>query len=463
MRKNTVMAWIAVLVALAGRPVSGQTTGPLTVHSRNACWFADSEGKAVFLTGSHTWANRQERGIEGQTPDFDYEGYLNFLESHGHNFIRLWAWEHSRWMQFVGPEVPVRYAPSPWQRVGPGTALDGEPRFDLTRFNPQYFERLRHRAAAAQERGIYVAVMLFQGFSLDKRRGDKANQGNAWHGHPMNKANNINGIDGNPCGDDTGRETHTLEVPEITDLQEAYIRRTIEAVGDLDNVVWEIGNECHKSSVPWQHHMIRFIREVESKRPMQHLIGMTGSPIDNASLIESPADWISPMGQRYLTDPPVPSHGKVVVVDTDHIKPWDHEPAWVWKCLLRGNHFLLMDGYMDFRLGCPNRPDPAWNPIRRAMGLARDLADRIDLQSMAPQPNCTSTGYCLASPGCEYVIYQPGNGTFSTQVSEGIYRARWIDPASGKTVLTQRVTCSGETEFSNPLKHDILLHLRHVE
>ncbi|NQT12761.1 MAG: DUF4038 domain-containing protein, partial [Planctomycetes bacterium] len=181
-----------------------QTTGPLRIHPDNPRYFADSAGRTVWLTGSHTWANLQERGVEGQTPDFDYEGYLDFLQQHGHNFIRLWSWEHARWMQFAEKDVPVRYKPNPYKRTGPGKALDGGPKFDLTQFNNEYFQRLRQRVEQAGRRGIYVSVMFFQGFSLDKRRGN-AKMGNAWHGHPYHAANNRNGINGNPSGDDTGR------------------------------------------------------------------------------------------------------------------------------------------------------------------------------------------------------------------------------------------------------------------
>ncbi|MBL7224121.1 MAG: serine hydrolase, partial [Candidatus Brocadiae bacterium] len=346
----------AAIIAPDLRPASG----PLRVHPKNPRWFADKTGRAVWLTGSHTWANRQERGVEGQTPDFDYTRHLDFLATHGHNFLRLWAWEHAQWMQFVPATTPVRYSPNPWARTGPGPALDGKPKFDLTKLDDAYFARLRQRVVAARDRGIYVAVMLFQGFSLAKNGGDQK-KGNAWHGHPFHRDNNINGIDGNPSRDDTGNEVHTLKLPAVVRCQEAYVRKTLDAVGDLDNVLWEIGNECHRGSVKWQHHMIRFIRKVEAERPKQHLIGMTGAPIGTKELLASPADWISPPGRQWLTGPPAADGRKIVVVDTDHCQPWGHDPSWPWKCLLRGHHFILMDHYMDFRIGSPKRPDPKWD------------------------------------------------------------------------------------------------------
>ena len=162
----------AILMASCPSVLHGamrEGAAPLRIHPDSPRYFAASDGRVVWLTGSHTWANFQERGVEGKTPDFDYDGYLDFLQRHGHNFIRLWAWEHAQWMQFRSKDVPVRYKPLPYERTGPGQALDGKPKFDLTRFNDEYFRRLRQRVEQAGDRGIYVGVMLFQGFSLNKR------------------------------------------------------------------------------------------------------------------------------------------------------------------------------------------------------------------------------------------------------------------------------------------------------
>ncbi len=418
-----------------------QAMGPLVKHPVNPRYFADPAGNAIFLTGSHTWACFQERGVANETPDFDYDRYLNFLTRHGHNFIRLWVWEQAQWMQFKPKAVPVRYTPLPFQRTGPGLALDGQLRFDLTRFNEAYFTRLRNRVIAAQKQGIYVSVMLFQGFSLDKTRGDRS-KGNAWHGHPFNAANNVNHIDGNPSHDDTGREVHTLAIPKVTKIQERYVRKVIDTVGDLDNVLWEIGNECDARSVQWQYRMIRFIRKCETDRPMQHPIGMTGAPISTDALRKSPADWISPKGKQWLNKPIANRGDKIVIVDSDHCDPWNHEPDWVWKNLLSGNHFILMDGYMDYRLDSPPKPNPQWTNMRQAMGRARAISQQIDLRHFTPAPNLASTGYCLANSGKKYLVYRPTGSKrdVTIQCQAGKYDVTWIDAATGKPVSHSSVT-----------------------
>ncbi len=450
--------WILLL-----RRNSPTSTGPLKIHPDNSRYFTDGSGRAVFLTGSHTWANFQERGVEGETPDFDYERYLDFMQERGHNFMRMWRWEHAQWMQFVPRETLIRYKPMAYVRTGPGKALDGKPKFDLAKFNPAYFDRLRERVVAAGERGIYVSVMMFQGFSVEQKgtKGVDPKKGNAWEGHPYNSANNVNDVNGDLNGDGEGEETHTLKNPEIVKLREAYIRKVIDKLNDLDNVLWEISNESHTNSIGWHYHMIRFIKQYEASMPKQHPVGMTSSPIKNPPLFGSPADWISPYGKKYLTNPP-DKGDKVIIVDNDHINPWNSDPQWIWKNLIRGNHFILMDHYMDFRIGSPKKPDPRHDPARKAMGFARWLSERAALADLEPRNDLSSTNYCLANPGKEYLVYQPQTGgkSFEVKLESRTYKVEWTDLISGRLITGKDMDArSGENLFTPPFENPSILRL----
>src|SRR5262245_6180798 len=64
------------------------------------------------------------------------------------------------------------------------------------------------------------------------------------------------------------------------------------------------------------------------------------------------------------------------------------------------------------RPGYPNRDlnrrdDPTWEPVRRALGFTRQLADRMDLASAVPHNDLASSGYCLANPEREFLVYLP--------------------------------------------------------
>jgi hypothetical protein len=432
--------------------------GPLKVCSDNPRYLATPDGRAVYLTGSHTWACLQDRLLP-ETPIFDYSVWLDMMEQCGHNFLRLWVWEQAAWMQFT--ERKVKYGPNRYKRTGPGEALDGGPKFDLTQFNEDYFDRLRSRVVAAGKRGIYVGVMMFQGFSLDKRL--KKPGGNAFDGHPMNAANNINGIDGDSDGDETGFGVHRLDVPEVTKLQEAYVARVIDALNDLDHVVWEISNESRTDSVEWHYHLIDFIHSYESKKPKQHVVGMTGSPIPNEPLYESAAEWISPRGKEYRSDPPEADGSKVIIFDTDHTGHANANPKCPWRCMARGMSFIAMDYYMDARPGSPSAPMPEWDEIRIQMGYARRYAERMDLNRAVPRSGLSSSGFCLAEEGTSYLVYLPDGGDVKVDLSggTGTFKAEWFSPRKGEVVGECEVEPS-MVEMTTPFEGDAVLFLESV-
>lgn len=198
------------------------TKGPLRAPDGGSRYFVDSSGQPVYLAGSHTHLNSQDR--DGDENAFDYGRYLLFLQQRRHNFTKLWAWEDAR------------HSPLPYRRVGLEMALDGKPKFDLTKWNQAYFDRLRTRVIAAGEQGIYVSVMLFNGWSVESKEPGRS----IWRHHPFHRENNVNGIDGDPNGDGEGTEVHTLNIPAVTAIQEAYVNQVIESVHDLDNVLYEI-------------------------------------------------------------------------------------------------------------------------------------------------------------------------------------------------------------------------------
>src|SRR6266566_2427809 len=111
---------------------------------------------AIVLVAMTVDANGQRPGPAPactETPEpFDYPAYLRFLKDHGLNFIRLWRWEQVR-SQAAGGSFHLCMAPQPWLRTGPGLAKDGKPKFDLSKFDQGYFDRLRDRVIAAGNAG----------------------------------------------------------------------------------------------------------------------------------------------------------------------------------------------------------------------------------------------------------------------------------------------------------------------
>src|SRR5436190_21039991 len=99
----------------------------------------------------------------------DFTAYVNFLNSHGHNVTILWHKDLPTYCNW-GAGGTWHMAPFPWPRSGPGTASDGKPTLDLSRFDQAYFDRLRARVAQLSQNGIHATVQLFDGLGLQQHR-----------------------------------------------------------------------------------------------------------------------------------------------------------------------------------------------------------------------------------------------------------------------------------------------------
>ena len=143
--------------------INSKFNGPLRKNPINPRYFTDSTGKAIYLTGSHTWFAMQDMWLEDEGEDyFDYNKFLDMMEKYEHNFLRFWQYAlHSCYAPWT--EEKIIYDPLPYARTGKGLANDGKPKFDLNQWNEDYFLRLRERVEEAGRRGIYVSVMLFEG------------------------------------------------------------------------------------------------------------------------------------------------------------------------------------------------------------------------------------------------------------------------------------------------------------
>ena len=475
-------------------------TGPLRVNPANPRYFTDNTGKAILLAGDHTWYTLQDGGSVDPPPALDYDEYLDFLQSQNINFFRFFIFEQAKWSALVGSEW--YYSPTIYQRTGPGIALDGKPKFDLTQFDQPYFDRLRERVIQADQRGIYVSIQLFEGFSVENKPAGSS-PASPWPGHPFNMKNNINDIDGDPDRDGNGTETETLAIPEITSFQEAYVRKVIDTVNDLDNVLFEICNESSAGAAQteWQNHMIDFIHNYEAGKPKQNPVGFTvqwpgGS---NKDLFTSNAEWISPNSDGgYFDDPPATEGIKVILNDTDHLCYPCGNRAWAWKSFVRGYNPAFMDPYDcngdPSPAGC-NPNEPTWVSLRRNLGYILTYATRMNLVKMTPRPELCSTGYCLANPtptGAEYLIYLPtgrtatalldklgknkklelylpadSHVTVDLSATSEILKVEWFNPDYGTTTDGGTVTGGGIQSFTAPFGGDAVLYLystsRHVD
>lgn len=439
--------------------MNNKFNGVLRKNSANSRYFTDDSGRAVYLTGSHTWATMQDIWFDNQPRrNMEYDAFLEMLSDYGHNFLRFWQWIHPKNVAWSGGDIPIRFDPQPYERSGPGVANDGLPKFDLTKWNEDYFARLRDRVQKAGERGIYVSVMMFEGWGI--KYATKP-ENDPWTSYEFNPANNINGITDNPVLDNgKAWDVFSLNCPQLLYWQKEYVKKIIDTVNDLDNVLYEICNEVpyRKEAMDWMSHLCAFIHEYEGSKPKQHPVGITAEGGDhrNEELFAMNSDWISPSNGKlfeYRYNPPAADGRKVILSDTDHL--WGHggEVAWIWKSFTRGMNVIFMDPWepvpmvdepdwmKDAGTSRNQRYYHAWDPIRRNMGYARRYALRMDLNRCMPRNElCTST-YCLTNPGVEYLCYlaEGGEQGLDMYEAEGTFMVEWMNPFTGITTKAKEL------------------------
>jgi hypothetical protein len=482
MRVPAVMAICAALAA--AQPAGKKIAGPLVV-SRNPNYFKDAGGEPIILNGSQTWNTLQDWGANGTLRPLDFDAFVNFLQSHGHNFTLLWFTELPKFCAFPSTaKAPPDFivSPFPWHRTGPGTATDGGLKFDLSKFDPSYFDRLRARTQALSNAGIYAGIYLFTGEWLNIFRcpGD---------GFPFTGTNNINGIDDGYSGGPKGINSVTMTAPDaITKFQDAYVEKVIDTLNDVPNVLWIVSEEAPANSTWWNGHQISHIRAYEKRKAFQHPIGY-GALIRASDKIiyDSDADWVAPQVRISPVTSCGPGHPacKVNVNDSDHsyFGMWKHTPQtnrnYAWQNFMNGNQVLFMDPYVVYypredRNLCtaPTNAicggvDPRYDNFRQNLGDILRYSRKVNLSKVTPQKSLCSTGYCLAQTppaGAEYLIYSPEGGAFTVNLSAMPSTRRlsveWFNPSTGGPTAGDPIPAGSQAQsFTPPFAGDAVLYL----
>lgn len=240
-----------------------QAAPPLRAHPQNPYIF-EFRGEPTLL---RTYGEHYGSVIN---PAFDYTRYLDVLERDGMNLTRAVL------MGIRSPEKPGQdpLTPSaadflqPWARTtAQGNALDGQGKWDFTKWNESYFTRLRNFAQACSDRGIVAEMYFFNTLYF--------NSPEFWSFSPFNPANNVQGY-GPASQFDTVRGTD----PNLTAVQEAAVRRIVRELNAFDNIYYEIQNEPFwnepdfkdNEEVAFHNTMLAIVRNEESLLQNQHMV-----------------------------------------------------------------------------------------------------------------------------------------------------------------------------------------------
>ncbi len=103
----------------------------------------------------------------------------------------------------------------------------------------------------------------------------------------------------------------------------------------------------------------------------------------------------------------------------------------------------------------PRRRDGRWGTRARTRCASTSPPAR-------PASELASTGYCLADPGREYLVYLPDGGAVTVDLSgaKGKLSSEWTHPITGKITAGEAVEGGKRRTFKAPFDGDAVLYLR---
>jgi hypothetical protein len=97
-------------------------------------------------------------------------------------------------------------------------------------------------------------------------------------------------------------------------LQEAFVRKVVDTLNDLDNVLYEVSGNDLVASLSWQYRMIDSIKKYQATKPNQHPVGISQFAVERTGeVFKSSADWI--VIQESNLNLPLTTSNKVLIME----------------------------------------------------------------------------------------------------------------------------------------------------
>jgi hypothetical protein len=454
--------FLFLFAALNERPV---LSSPIQVCPENPHYYRYGGKPILLITSAEHYGAVINK-------EFDYVAYFDALRAHGLNYTRIYP---GAMFEPAGKFVPGNtLGPKPgslivpWARSNqPGYHLGGN-RFDLDRWDPEYFARLKDFLTQAGRRGIFVEICFFNSQYDD-----------TWPLSPLNAANNVQG-----AGRCDWRAAQTLKDSELVSRQDAYIRKLTQEANPCDNVVLEICDEPghigtgFELSGPWVDHLADVVLETERTLPQRHLLaqevdGPLGGPVDFSAdprftVIVGQYLWGDDQGEmggmkgldfKYRNNKPI------------ELNETAYFPAWyngdkvadsrveAWEFIVGGGAaFDHLNGL--FTVDNPAGKTPDNERVLRALDNLKHFMESFDFVRMAPDKEFLVSGVrppeyhrALSEPGKQYALYihhssEKRGGSYTVvpgdyqeelvlELPSGQYRADWIDPETEAVLGTE--------------------------
>jgi hypothetical protein len=478
----------ALLVALF---LTTAKAASLQLHPKNPHYFLFAGKAAVLIaSGEHYGAV--------MNADFDYRRYLATLQADGMNYTRLFGGSYL--------EVPAKsfgilrndLAPgagryvAPWNRSGTPGYRGGGNKFELSQWNPVYFERLRDFLAEADKRGIVVEITFFSSHY------DEAQ----WRISALNPENNVKGTSSIDW-----KKLHTLENGNILAYQERYVRKLVREANRFDGIIFEIQNEpwsdrplragvvnpylprrvrekypnsievADDLSTGWQAKVAEWISNEEASLPKKHLIAQ--NYCNFFFLVRTLVPRVSIVNFHYAYPDAVLLNyglGKALSYDETGFLGRDDDVyrRQAWNFMLSGGSafdnldYSFSAGHEDGKDTEPNGPGGGSPALRHQLRILKEFLESFSLVELKPDMHTVTHAAgvytrTLSIPGREYGMYFDGDGPLDVTLDLPArkYAGAWVDTKTGRRERLESFSHAGgkkilrTPEFRNGIALDL--------
>ncbi|MBI2192673.1 MAG: HEAT repeat domain-containing protein [Planctomycetes bacterium] len=415
--------------------------GRLRVRKNSPPGLELGTGISYFPIGGGT------KGLNGRRPEggpaHSIEDWKNFLEAcgqHGINHLRLFLLE----TPWVAPQEVARHPEyCPW-RLDPKSL-----KYDLERFEPAFWDKLDQVLQAALRASVVIELVVFDEVGLD------AGQGNRWDLHPFNEK-----LGGAVAGQARGWPAfYDLDSGRNRRAQEAYLGYLVARTAAYPNVYYQLNNEMGAGDagnlgVEWLRQGLAFLdRHDPWKRPRslstlaggRRYLSMAG--IDVVNLHGDSPQRLKGLEKPHMLSLPLAENER-------------EERELFWRGLLGGVAAAR-------RAWLPLATEDAFFRVSEGLRL---VLRGVDAWSFEPRPQAVLSippGIRADSGVHAGVLWiylsgvSRGGGSLRLGYPGERFRARWIQPATGK-VLHEALKgpAEGMLELTPPdFEGDLLLLL----
>jgi hypothetical protein len=368
--------------------------------------------------------------------------------------------DHTMGRQVDG-DVAAPFYEQPFARSGRGQAWDGLSKYDLTKFNPWYWHRLRDFARICDDRGL---VLVHQNFFQH----NILEAGAHWADCPWRSANNVNdtGFPEPPpyVGDKRiflAEQFYDVTNEHRRELYRGYIRQCLDNFSDCTNVIQMTSAE-YSGPLEFVKFWLDTVIEWERERGKNVIVGLSAPKnVQDAILSDTQrAPHVDVIDIRYWA---YIAGGELYAPDAgQNLAPRQHLRQTRQKS---GGYSAIVKAVREYRMRyphkavtyyadqyCPSGRD-GWAVLMGGgsfpdVKLPAKLAEVIP--TMRPDDNLVSgaSQWCLSNSDSDCLIYLEntrGQIRIALPVQVAAYRANWIDRASGEITAIEDIGKDGPT------------------